>query len=104
MESSGWIVVDPWETITPEYVPTANVLDHFEHEINEVLGGVERPDGTRVPAKICLLAGADLISTMVRVSKFEAIIRLQGRLRLYSGEYLLASDYYLVMLERNNAN
>lgn len=24
-----------------------------------VLGGIERPDGTRVPAKICLLAGAD---------------------------------------------
>jgi hypothetical protein len=33
------------------------VLDHFEHEINEVLGGAERPDGTRVPVKIALLAG-----------------------------------------------
>jgi nicotinic acid mononucleotide adenylyltransferase len=77
VESSGWIVVDPWETITPEYVPTANVLDHFEHEINEVLGGVERPDGTRVPAKICLLAGADLISTMVRISDFKTMMKFQ---------------------------
>jgi nicotinamide mononucleotide adenylyltransferase len=76
VESSGWIVVDPWETITPEYVPTANVLDHFEHEINEVLGGVERPDGSRVPAKICLLAGADLISTMVRGSDSKTTLKL----------------------------
>ncbi|TVY89623.1 Nicotinamide/nicotinic acid mononucleotide adenylyltransferase, partial [Lachnellula willkommii] len=46
------------------YLSPALVLDHFEHEINVVLGGIERPDGTRVPAKICLLAGADLVQTM----------------------------------------
>jgi len=40
------------------------VLDHFEHEINEVLGGAEKPDGTRIPVRIVLLAGADLIQTM----------------------------------------
>jgi nicotinamide mononucleotide adenylyltransferase len=45
-------------------MPTAKVLDHFEHEINGVLGGVARPDGTRVPVRILLLAGADLIQTM----------------------------------------
>jgi nicotinamide mononucleotide adenylyltransferase len=45
-------------------MPTALVLDHFEHEINVVLGGVERPDGSRVKARIALLAGADLIQTM----------------------------------------
>ena len=35
-------------------MPTALVLDHFQHEINQVLDG----------AKIMLLAGADLIQTM----------------------------------------
>jgi nicotinamide mononucleotide adenylyltransferase len=63
-ETSDWIMVDPWEAVQSEYMPTAKVLDHFEHEINEVLGGVERPDGTRVPVRIALLAGADLIQTM----------------------------------------
>lgn len=50
-------MVDPYEAVQPEYLPTAQVLDHFEHEINEVLGGAERPDGTHVPVKIVLLAG-----------------------------------------------
>jgi nicotinamide mononucleotide adenylyltransferase len=63
-QTSNWLMVDPWEAIQPEYMPTALVLDHFEHEINEVLGGAERPDGTRVPVRIALLAGADLIQTM----------------------------------------
>lgn len=49
-------MVDPWEAIQKEYMPTALVLDHFEHEINEVLGGCERPDGSRVPVRIALLA------------------------------------------------
>jgi nicotinamide mononucleotide adenylyltransferase len=64
VEDSGWLMVDSWETVQPEYMPTALVLDHFDHEINEVLGGAERPDGTRVPVKISLLAGADLVQTM----------------------------------------
>jgi nicotinamide mononucleotide adenylyltransferase len=42
-------------------MPTALVLDHFEHEINVVLGGVERSDGPRVKVPIALLAGADLM-------------------------------------------
>jgi nicotinamide mononucleotide adenylyltransferase len=63
-QTSNWLMVDPWEAIQPEYMPTALVLDHFEHEINEVLGGAERPDGSRVPVRIALLAGADLIQTM----------------------------------------
>ena len=55
-------MVDSFETDVrnadgePVYVPTARVLDHFDHEINEVLGGV---DGKKV--KICLLAGSDLV-------------------------------------------
>ncbi|KAL5327369.1 hypothetical protein ACEPPN_005065 [Leptodophora sp. 'Broadleaf-Isolate-01'] len=63
-EQSSWLMVDPWEAVQTEYVPTAQVLDHFEHEINEVLGGAEKPDGTRVKCRILLLAGADLIQTM----------------------------------------
>ncbi|KAL3422080.1 nicotinate nucleotide adenylyltransferase [Phlyctema vagabunda] len=59
-----WMTVDPWEAIQTAYMPTAQVLDHFEHEINEVLGGAERPDGSRTPVRIALLAGADLIETM----------------------------------------
>ncbi|KAH8816203.1 hypothetical protein F5884DRAFT_664821 [Xylogone sp. PMI_703] len=63
-ETSNWLMVDPWEAVQKNYVPTAQVLDHIEHEINNVLGGAERPDGTRVPVKVALLAGADLIQTM----------------------------------------
>ena len=50
-------MVDPYEAVHVDYQPTAKVLDHFDHEINQVLGGAERPDGTRVPVKIVLLAG-----------------------------------------------
>ena len=63
-QRDGWLMVDPWEATQPTYIPTAKVLDHFQYEINEVLGGAERPDGTRVPMRIILLAGADLIQTM----------------------------------------
>lgn len=40
-------------------MPTALVLDHFEREINEVLGGVEVTEGVQRPVRIALLAGAD---------------------------------------------
>ncbi|EPQ62906.1 BgtA-20973 [Blumeria graminis f. sp. tritici] len=63
-EDQGWLMVDSWEAIQSRYMPTAQVLDHFEHEINQVCGGAIKPDGTRVPMKIALLAGADLIQTM----------------------------------------
>lgn len=52
-------MVDSWEAKNSSYIPTARVLDHFEHEINGVLGGAEKDDGTRVPMRIVLLAGAD---------------------------------------------
>lgn len=64
VEDSTWLMVDPWEAVQPKYMPTALVLDHFDHEINDVLGGAERPDGTRVRVKVSLLAGADLVQTM----------------------------------------
>ncbi|KAK1772933.1 putative nicotinamide mononucleotide adenylyltransferase [Phialemonium atrogriseum] len=65
IEQSSWLMVDPFETSVrnskgePQYVPTACVLAHIDHEINDVLGGVS---GKR--ARICLLAGSDLIQTM----------------------------------------
>ncbi|KAM7204924.1 hypothetical protein V8F20_003386 [Naviculisporaceae sp. PSN 640] len=67
---SSWLMVDPFETVNcnkdgePEYVPTAQVLRHFDHEINTVLGGIEGVDGTMRKARIALLAGADLVMSM----------------------------------------
>ncbi|KAF4447379.1 nicotinate (nicotinamide) nucleotide adenylyltransferase [Fusarium austroafricanum] len=62
--TSKWLMVDPWEAESPTYIPTAKVLDHFDYEINEVMGGVECTDGTRKRCRIVLLAGLDLIQTM----------------------------------------
>ncbi|KAK3381318.1 hypothetical protein B0H63DRAFT_524046 [Podospora didyma] len=70
VEQSSWLMVDPFETVNanedgePEYVPTAQVLRHFDHEINTVLGGVEGTDRTRKRARVALLAGADLVMSM----------------------------------------
>ncbi|KAJ4393424.1 Nicotinamide/nicotinic acid mononucleotide adenylyltransferase 1 [Gnomoniopsis smithogilvyi] len=63
-KTSDWLSCDPWEAIQPDYVPTAQVLDHFDHEINVVLGGCEDVHGNKQPVRIALLAGADLIQTM----------------------------------------
>ena len=57
-----WLSVDDWEALAPSYVPTAQVLDHFDEEMKK-LGGVETADGQRKPVHVALLAGADLIST-----------------------------------------
>ncbi|RMY55548.1 hypothetical protein D0865_04115 [Hortaea werneckii] len=40
VQGSSWIGVDPWEALHEEYLETAKVLDHFNREINENLGGV----------------------------------------------------------------
>ncbi|KAJ5495898.1 Nicotinamide/nicotinic acid mononucleotide adenylyltransferase [Penicillium diatomitis] len=63
-QTSDWLMVDTWEPNQKEYQPTAVVLDHFDHEINTVRGGVETADGSWKPVRIALLAGADLIHTM----------------------------------------
>lgn len=55
--------VDPWEALHEDYLETAKVLDHFEHEINTSRGPFNTPQGPK-KAKIALLAGADLIQTM----------------------------------------
>ncbi|VUC33601.1 unnamed protein product [Clonostachys rosea] len=62
--ASKWLMFDPWEAQRPVFTPTARVLDHFDYEINHVMGGIECTDGTRKRAKIVLLAGADLIQTL----------------------------------------
>jgi nicotinamide mononucleotide adenylyltransferase len=57
-------MVDPWEAFQ-DYQRTAVVLDHFDYEINTILGGVQLPlSGERRPVRVMLLAGSDLISTM----------------------------------------
>jgi nicotinamide mononucleotide adenylyltransferase len=63
-ESSTWIGVDPWEPLHKEYLPTVKVLDHFDYELNEVMGGIQTADGEKRRIHVALLAGADLIQTM----------------------------------------
>lgn len=63
-ESSTWIGVDPWEPLHKEYLPTVKVLDHFDYELNEVMGGIQSADGQKHRIHVALLAGADLIQTM----------------------------------------
>lgn len=62
-QTSTWLMVDPWEAFQ-SYQRTAVVLDHFDHEINTKLGGVQTADGERRNVRIMLLAGSDLIATM----------------------------------------
>ncbi|KAK7534998.1 uncharacterized protein J3D65DRAFT_432185 [Phyllosticta citribraziliensis] len=64
VEDSSWIAVDKWEPLRKEYQPTAVVLDHFDHELNEVRGGIEDYTGQKRKVRVALLAGADLIQTM----------------------------------------
>jgi nicotinamide mononucleotide adenylyltransferase len=62
-QTSQWLMVDSWEAFQT-YQRTAVVLDHFDHEINTVLGGVRTADGERRNVRVMLLAGSDLIATM----------------------------------------
>ncbi|KAH7397485.1 nicotinamide mononucleotide adenylyltransferase 1 [Pyrenochaeta sp. MPI-SDFR-AT-0127] len=63
-DSSTWIGVDPWEPLHKEYLPTVKVLDHFDHELNTVMGGIQDGNGEKRRIHVALLAGADLIQTM----------------------------------------
>ncbi|KAG0142869.1 hypothetical protein CROQUDRAFT_66748 [Cronartium quercuum f. sp. fusiforme G11] len=65
-ETSDWLMVDPWEARQSEYAPTARVLDHFDHQLNTLNGGVicNTTDQQRKLVRIFLLAGSDLIQTM----------------------------------------
>lgn len=62
--SSTSVDLDLWEASQQEYQPTAIVLDHFNHHLNDILGGVETIDGHRKPIRIAFLAGADLLDSM----------------------------------------
>jgi nicotinamide mononucleotide adenylyltransferase len=62
-QTSGWLMVDPWEAFQ-SYQRTAVVLDHFDYEINTILGGVRTEDGEHREVRVMLLAGSDLIGTM----------------------------------------
>jgi len=63
-QASQWLMVDPWEAFQ-SYQRTAVVLDHFDYEVNTVLGGAQLPSSPeRRHIRPVLLAGSDLISTM----------------------------------------
>jgi hypothetical protein len=63
-QASQWLMVDPWEAFQ-SYQRTAIVLDHFDYEVNTVLGGAQLPSSPeRRHIRPVLLAGSDLISTM----------------------------------------
>jgi nicotinamide mononucleotide adenylyltransferase len=70
VEDTTDIMVDSWEALRhdeagePVYSTTIDALRHFDHEINEVLGGIQTPDGTYKKAQIVLLVGADVAVTM----------------------------------------
>ncbi|MCJ1452297.1 hypothetical protein MMC28_002639 [Mycoblastus sanguinarius] len=63
VQNSDWISCDAWEPLHKSYIPTAQVLDHFDYEINKVLGGILGEDGHRRLVRVALLAGADLIQS-----------------------------------------
>jgi nicotinamide mononucleotide adenylyltransferase len=62
-QTSPWLMVDSWEAFQ-SYQCTAVVLDHFDYEINTVLGGVQTEEGEHRDVRVLLLAGSDLIATM----------------------------------------
>jgi len=63
-QASQWLMVDPWEAFQ-SYQRTAVVLDHFDYEVNTILGGAQLPSSPeRRHIRPVLLAGSDLISTM----------------------------------------
>ncbi|KAL1932830.1 hypothetical protein VTP01DRAFT_8508 [Rhizomucor pusillus] len=61
--TSDWLMVDSWESRQKTYQRTAVVLDHFDHELNEVTGGILTSTGEKRKIKIMLLAGGDLIAS-----------------------------------------
>ncbi|CEP07943.1 hypothetical protein [Parasitella parasitica] len=61
--TSDWLMVDSWEPRQTTYQRTAVVLDHFDHELNTVGGGILTTSGERRKIRIMLLAGGDLIAS-----------------------------------------
>ena len=63
IEDAPLLMIDDWEARKLEYTPTAQVLDHLDHELNKIRGGIQSTPNSRKEVQISLLAGADLIST-----------------------------------------
>ena len=45
--TSDWLMVDSWESRQSTYQRTAVVLDHFDHELNVLGGGIRTSNGKR---------------------------------------------------------
>ena len=43
--TSDWLMVDSWESRQEQYQRTALVLDHFDHELNDIGGGIKTSTG-----------------------------------------------------------
>lgn len=89
-DSATCLMVDPWEAFQ-SYQRTAIVLDHFDHEINTVLGGVHTEDGEHRNVHVMLLAGSDLISTMSEPgvwSYSDVRYPFAATRRVFTGSYL----------------
>ena len=60
VETSDWIMVDPWEASHQEWHRTVLVLKHFDEHLNEI---PRKKDAARPNIRIMLLAGGDLIES-----------------------------------------
>lgn len=65
-EESKWLMVDSWESDQFDYTKTVFVLNHFNYEINVKRKGVLSEFGKKKKVKIKLLAGDDLVESMVK--------------------------------------
>ena len=63
-QTSDWLMVDDYEIRQLDYTPTALVLNHVDHEINTVMGGVETSTGAKKEVHIGMVCGADLLDSM----------------------------------------
>lgn len=52
--TSDWLMVDSWESRQKTYQRTAIVLDHFDHELNEVTGGILTSTGMYIICRLTL--------------------------------------------------
>ncbi|KAI8336036.1 hypothetical protein BD560DRAFT_451070 [Blakeslea trispora] len=61
--TSDWLMVDSWESRQSMYQRTAVVLDHFDHQLNQIGRGIKTKSGDYKKVKIMLLAGGDLMAS-----------------------------------------
>lgn len=80
--TSDWLMVDSWEPRQTTYQRTAVVLDHFDHELNVVGGGIRTKSGK------CQL---NSITTTSRLISYELGEQRKIRIMLLAGGDLIAS-------------